>query len=200
MARPENKDYILQKTFFLLLIKGYDGVSISDIQKETGMSRGIIYHYYENKEELLRAAAEKYLVTPFFISKQNSVGYGISEMIRFVINKYIEITKQWRSYMGSGGLSMANYDFLFYQMIQKDKAIAKAYTRMRREEKVAWTRAINVSLNKGEINKSLSPERMASHFILLLDGLWMNSNETDSVSHSIKQARQVLNDYYELLK
>ena len=200
MARPENKDYILQKTFFLLLVKGYDGVSISDIQKETGMSRGIIYHYYKDKEELLRAAAEKYLVTSFFISRQNSAGYGISEMIRFVINTYIETTKQWRGYIGSGGLSMANYDFLFYQMMQKDKAITKTYSHMRREEKLAWIEAVNVSLSRGDIRVSLSKESIASHFILLLDGLWMNSTETDSISHSIKQAKQVLNDYYELLK
>lgn len=200
MARPENKDYILQKTFFLLLTKGYDGVSISDIQKETGMSRGIIYHYYKDKEELFQVAAEKYLVMPFLISKETTNGFCVEEMIKHVINKYIDTAKFWKDYMGAGQLSIANYDFLFYQMIRKDKITAKKYYRMRQEEKLAWTEAVKRSLNKGEIRPVLSAGKIAAHFILLLDGIWMESTETGSIAHSIKLTRQTLNDYYELLK
>jgi len=200
VARPDNKDYILQKTFFLLLTKGYDGVSITDIQRETGMSRGIIYHYYKDKEELFQVAAEKYLVTPFLISRESTKGFHVEEMIKYVINKYIDTARFWKDYMGAGQLTIANYDFLFYQMIRKDKVTAKKYYRMRHEEKLAWTETVKQSLSKGEIRPVLGAEKIAAHFILLLDGIWMESTENGSISRSIKLTRQTLNDYFELLK
>lgn len=48
----KTRDLILQRTFALLLDKGYDGVSVSDIQQELEIARGLLYHYFSSKEEL----------------------------------------------------------------------------------------------------------------------------------------------------
>ena len=51
-------DFILQKTLGLLLQKGYDGVSVSDIQQVTGMARGLLYHYFGNLDRLFEEVVE----------------------------------------------------------------------------------------------------------------------------------------------
>lgn len=38
---------------------GYDGTSVSDISKSTEMSRGILYHYFKNKDNLYLHCAKK---------------------------------------------------------------------------------------------------------------------------------------------
>lgn len=38
---------------------GYDGTSVSDISKRTGMSRGILYHYFKNKDKLYLHCVKK---------------------------------------------------------------------------------------------------------------------------------------------
>lgn len=50
----KTREFILEKTFGLLLQKGYDGVSVSDIQQLTGMARGLLYHYFGSLEQLLK--------------------------------------------------------------------------------------------------------------------------------------------------
>lgn len=200
MAKPDSKDYLLKKTFFLLLTKGYDDVSITDIQNETGMSRGILYHYYSNKEELFHAAAEVYLVGPFLIELEKTKGFGLMEMIGYVVEKYRQNLQEWRQHAGTGKISMANYDFLFYQMIRKNKKIEKTYYRMREEERVAWVTATQLSLSRNEIHSMLSAGQIAEHFILILDGAWMQFSEKGSVSQYIRLTNQALQNYYKLLK
>jgi len=200
MPRTDRKEYILQKTFFLLLTKGYDGVSITDIQKETGMSRGLLYHYYGSKEELFREAAERYLVTAFLTQPEETKGFTLPDMMTYIVEKYINISRQWQNYMGMGKVSISDYNFLFYQMMQKEKTIARKYKQLRKDEKNAWTEAAALSFSKGEISDILPAEKIADHFILLLDGIWMQSAEKSSITQYIRITRQALQDYYKLLK
>lgn len=57
----KTKDFILQKTFGLLLKRGYNGISVSDIQEATGMARGLLYHYFRGQDELVHVAVETFL-------------------------------------------------------------------------------------------------------------------------------------------
>lgn len=200
MARPENKDFILQKTFFLLISKGCDSVSITDVQKETSMSRGIIYHYYKDKDELFRAASEKFLFAPYSIQIAETKGFTIPDMIRHAVNKYYDLSKKWQNYAGDIQISIAKYEFLFYQMIQKDKKLEKTYYLLRQEERKAWKEAVLLSLSKGEIRLVLSAESITTHFMLLVDGTWSEAQESGSISQYAKLTKKALNDYYDLIK
>ena len=53
------KEYILEKAFALFLDKGYDGVSITDLQDELGMGRASIYHHFKSKRELFTEVIDK---------------------------------------------------------------------------------------------------------------------------------------------
>lgn len=50
---------IVQCSILLFNEYGYEGTSISDISKETKMSRGILYHYFKNKDSLYLYCAQK---------------------------------------------------------------------------------------------------------------------------------------------
>ena len=47
-----SKDKILKAALRVFLEKGYDAASINDVVKESGFTKGGIYHYFENKDKL----------------------------------------------------------------------------------------------------------------------------------------------------
>ena len=49
------RDEILDVAEGLIRARGYDGMSIQDVQDELGVSRGAIYHYFRSKEAILDA-------------------------------------------------------------------------------------------------------------------------------------------------
>ncbi|MCD7900533.1 MAG: TetR/AcrR family transcriptional regulator [Bacteroides sp.] len=199
MEKTESKDYILERTFYLLLTKGYDGVSISDIQKETGMSRGLLYHYFGSKEELFRMAGERFIIDVFFAKPYLTEGFGLPELIDYVIKQYDMANESWNRRFGNCGVTIANYDFLFYQLVQKEERIALIYKNLRTAENLAWANAARVSLERGHIRDIFTPQRIALHFITLLDGLWVQTVEEKNSSFHSFLTRQLLLDYYKLL-
>ncbi|MCG8568587.1 MAG: TetR/AcrR family transcriptional regulator [Spirochaetes bacterium] len=60
----ENKDKILKTALELFASKGYDGVGVQEIAKESGFGKPTLYHYYQNKQGLLQAILDSYFA-PF---------------------------------------------------------------------------------------------------------------------------------------
>ncbi|MGC9341631.1 MAG: TetR/AcrR family transcriptional regulator [Bacteroidales bacterium] len=52
--RESRKDLIRGKALKLFALEGYHTTSIQMIAKEAGISKGLIYNYYESKEDLLK--------------------------------------------------------------------------------------------------------------------------------------------------
>lgn len=50
------KENIIIASLRLFLMKGYTSVSLIDVAKEVGITKGGIYHYFSSKEELLNVA------------------------------------------------------------------------------------------------------------------------------------------------
>ena len=55
MAMQQNsREKIIQAAFTLFADKGFARTSVQDIASEAAISKGLIYHYYQSKEEILR--------------------------------------------------------------------------------------------------------------------------------------------------
>jgi AcrR family transcriptional regulator len=53
--RQEKTKLILDTALELFAERGYHGTSISDITKKAGISKGLVYNYFEGKEDVLRS-------------------------------------------------------------------------------------------------------------------------------------------------
>jgi AcrR family transcriptional regulator len=56
--RRTTTEHILKTALSLFCEKGYYSTSIADIAKQAEISKGLLYHYFESKEELLAALVE----------------------------------------------------------------------------------------------------------------------------------------------
>ena len=85
------KNFILEKSFGLFLQKGYNGVSIRNIQEETCLSKGAIYHHFQGKEEIFAKAMDL-----FFFPALRSFHYSDDETntpLKNALNEAIEHRK-----------------------------------------------------------------------------------------------------------
>lgn len=60
MDRDEREKAILEAALSVFGRKGYADTRMADIAKEAGMSYGLVYHYFANKEALFDALAEEW--------------------------------------------------------------------------------------------------------------------------------------------
>ncbi len=57
--RQEKRELILETALEVFATHGYHGASISTIAKHAGIAKGLMYNYFESKEELLKAILQK---------------------------------------------------------------------------------------------------------------------------------------------
>lgn len=83
--RKSNKDFLYKTIFRLFLSESYECVSIKDIENATGMTRGAVFYYAKNKEELFCKVVEKYFFEAQNIEdKLHAVRCSASSLLDFI--------------------------------------------------------------------------------------------------------------------
>ncbi len=195
MKSDAARSVILRQTFLLLLEKGYDGVSITDIQKATGLSRGLLYHYFENKETLFLEVVRKYFVD-LYVTECDTKNFDLPQMIETSIRMHERLCSVALS---DRRANMRDYDALFYRMMQENETFAQQWEDIRHKELSDWRLAVECSSNKGQLKDGLDLDMTARSFVFLMDGLWMQAIHNMMPRILITDLRRVLTGYYELL-
>ncbi len=198
------KEQILKETFNLLLLKGFDAVSITDIQVETKLSRGLLYHYFKNKEDLFIQVTEKYFVKIFDFDIRKTKEYTVYQFTDFICQRFekidntiIDIASQKNN---SINFSMLGYHFLFYQVMQKDAIFRNNYRTTTEKERLGWEFALKKSILNNEIRADVEIESSAKQLFTLTDGIWFESMFSDKGDSIVKNLKKSLLHYIELLK
>ncbi len=90
---PEKRRLILHAAVRVFAEKGYHGCRIADVARAAGVAYGLVYHYFQNKEELLESVfAEQWTI---FINALEAIDAGsgtaaekIAGMFGFVFDVY----------------------------------------------------------------------------------------------------------------
>ncbi len=59
-TKPDTKELIVTTAFRLFSRQGYRDTSVAQIAREAGLSKGLMYHYFTSKEELLKGIFAHY--------------------------------------------------------------------------------------------------------------------------------------------
>ncbi|WP_108822244.1 TetR/AcrR family transcriptional regulator [Dysgonomonas sp. Marseille-P4361] len=198
------KEIILKKTFNLLLLKGFDNVSITDIKNYTGMSRGILYHYFKNKEELFIEVTERYFVHIFDFDIRKIKDFTVYEFCDFLNKRFKKIAKTIstieQEINGSSDASLLNYHFLFYQVMQRDAIFRNKYKTTTEKELIGWEYALQNSIDKNEIRQDIDIKSSARQLFTLTDGIWFQSIFSNDGRIIINNIKESLLHYIRLLE
>ena len=85
--RKSNKETLYRAAFRLFVTKQFDGVSISDIEKECGMTRGTVFYYAKTKLDLFKQVIEYYIIDTQNVDNKVKFDYGCS--LKDYIDRYV---------------------------------------------------------------------------------------------------------------
>lgn len=198
------EELILKKTFGLLLLKGFDATSITDIQVATGLSRGLLYHYFKNKEELFIQVTEKFFIQIFDFDIRKVKDYSVTEFVEFMCDRFRYISKVISGIVEETGrikeVSMLNYHFLFYQVMQRDAIFRNNYRVTTEKERTGWEYALKNSIDRNEIRVDIDVNISANQLFTLTDGIWFQSIFSSDGQSVIRNLENALSHYIALLE
>ena len=153
------REKILKTTFLLLLRKGFDSVLVSDIQKHTGLSRGLLYRYYKNKSALVSAACREFFYDRYF----GDFDYDNSTLREFF--EHVEYAIRNITHFEGHEIEMLKYNTLYSSLIQSKPE----YKDFAQQEFAKARRLIKNAIASGEIKADL-PDNFVGATVLAIVG------------------------------
>lgn len=101
LMRRSNKEYIYDIVFKLFLSKPYEAVTIQDIETATGMTRGAVFYYAKNKEELFKHVVDLYFFKAQSLNDKLDLIKRDSENLLDFIHLYVQAVDRRMSLLQS---------------------------------------------------------------------------------------------------
>lgn len=186
------RERIIERSADLFNSRGYDGCSMHDIMKATGLKKGGIYNHFKNKDEIALEAFD----------------YNLHKMIsrfRIRLDKDKTAKEKLLSVIEVMG-SLANDDILFGGCPIFNTAIKSAPTHpgLRARAKSAMNMLVTYveikikeGINNKEFNPDLNPNKLANMMIMTLEGAVVMSRIYDNsqpANTAISYIKDYLND------
>jgi AcrR family transcriptional regulator len=161
--------------------KGYDSASITVLQEELQMSRGAMYRYFRNKEELFIAVIDGY-----FFNIYGRLVKSLTKSDLLVVDLIELIYRRQRSLISAfvnAGVTHAvflNYTALMIQAAKYYPGFIPRFEQINRELKQCWEKALMRSIEKKEIRNDIRVDIFCS--------LFMNACTSESSIHDYSDA------------
>ncbi len=172
--RKSHKDQLFKAAFKLFLTRHLDGISIADIEKVSGMTRGAIFYYANSKEELF-----KEVVKYFILEKQNienKIPTNNSESFKDFLIHYIDgvdkTMKSMQDIIDELSLSNASKSYLSLILdISSYDDLAEHVVRIQNNETSKWVTVLYKAIESKEIRSDIDVMKTAKHFQYIFYGL-----------------------------
>ncbi|QTN24891.1 TetR/AcrR family transcriptional regulator [Rhizobacter sp. AJA081-3] len=135
MARGRSADYQLNRETIvrtatrLFAQQGYPGTSMSDLARECGISKPLLYHYVSDKYELLREITESHVTRlESLVGEVESLGLAPAPRLRELIRRFVHEYAQARH---DHGVLTQDVKFLEAKdrnrVLRKERAVVAAF-------------------------------------------------------------------------
>lgn len=190
------REYITNQAYSLFLNRSYEAVSMRELSKAVGFTKGTLYYHFRNKEEMFTAVVDRYLIVDELAPGDNTTLIQFielctdrarriifrtlsSEQTNFPINLLALFIDALRHYPD---FSSKKNDFIFSE-INKIKKI------------------LDQSISRGEIRDNLNTSVIAEMFFSIYAGIAINLIQgTLNRELAICQMKEQLLEFYKLIK
>ena len=177
--KKSNKDYLYSTIFKLFLSKHYELVTIKDIEEATGMTRGAVFYYSQNKQSLFcdivdayffkaQDLEDKFKALQNYTTENRSLLDFIHDYVKAVdcrMQRMQDILKMERADVSRAYLSFVLQAQNYYPSFnEKMTAVFDAELAM-------WESALKSAQERGEINDRLDAKSYARFFRYFYVGL-----------------------------
>lgn len=158
----------------MFISRQFEGVSLSDIENESGLTKGAIYYYASSKKELFRNVIEYYIIEKQDLT--NKVSLNNVANFKSFVDSYIEgITRTMESFsFVTDELSHTNptkaYISLILQIAQYFPDLNTKYSVNRNNEIGTWCAMLQKAIENGEIRNDIDLLSTAKQFMTIFYG------------------------------
>ena len=148
----------------LYAIKGFQNVSITDLQFALDIGRGTLYYYFHDQNELFRTCMERYFLEP----KQRALNslpenIGIEQMIE-AMKTYLRSLEEALLTFDNKAINTSNVNNLMFTAYSKFPALHRKAQRLSLKELELWRKAIYSDQRLGLIRRDIDREQIAIMF------------------------------------
>lgn len=171
----DTREHIIQVAGRLFLQRNYDGVSIQDITKAVGMTKGALYHHFTSKEQLFEEVAHNLVanfLTDFSTLPKDSLRGFYCALAENLLSREETAQKAQLPNILDSGINFYNLLWDAMRLLPGFRASMESFNAL---ELSAWTEAIQAAIDRGEIRGGLDANRLARIFTSVADGVGITS-------------------------
>lgn len=175
MYKNNRKELLFKAAFKQFVTKQFDGVSISDIEAASGLSRGAIFYYCKSKLDLYKQAVAYYVVNAQDPRQKISTIEGCTlleyinhyvESVEMTMNGLIEILE-----LPSKDHASRSYLSTMLQICTLFSELKEQNARNIRNDIARWVSVISSAMEHGEVKNDIDVLNMARQFVYTFYGL-----------------------------
>lgn len=164
--RNETKNKLLQAAEKIFALEGYTNASMDRIAEEAGFSKGTIYLYFKDKEELFVSVLEKQMKINEQLIKEN---INWDQPLSRMVEDCLHALTAGGYYNPSISCSLL-MEFLS-QAIRRDDIIHQTITDLYDRMKTLLSDIIREAQERGKVDPSIDPDHVTTLLIACVDGL-----------------------------
>ena len=176
--------------------KSYEAVSINDISKAVGMTKGALYHHFVNKEELFKSVIDKYLIiNPHCVYAEDKTFYQfIEETLESTKNIVETIFDKYPNFIPVSYLSLLIDAMRHYPGFTTDKIDI-----LDREIETIKKNMDN-AVARGELRSEINTQIMSINYFSLTAGMATSILKDNTPQKALDLLRDHLHELYKVSK
>lgn len=204
----DTKERILSIALYYFIKKPYIEVTMSEILKASGLSKGGFYHHFESKEVLYHEVIDKFILGSFMLEyshfTNNPYDLPFNEFIPAYIKSTLEhLLELTNTKFGDLKLNIEDVNFyiVMFDMMKHYKGFGKMIDMLHQSEIGMFKTLIDKAKEKGEIRKEIDSLSLANHVHIMMHGIGVLAMFDEGLEKNVeKNIQDQFNNLYQLIK
>lgn len=203
----ETKERILTIALYYFIKKPYTEVTMNEILKASGLSKGGFYYHFESKEILYQEVIDRFILSTFLTEyghfTNNPYNLSFNEFVPVYIRSTLEhLLELADTKLGEFKLKMeeVNLYMIMFDMMKHYVGFNKMLDTLHNSEIVMFKTLIEKSQEKGEIRKDIDSLSLANHVHTMIHGIMVLTLLEEGMDNFEEKIKEHFNNLYKLIK
>ena len=167
------EEKILKISFRMFLEKGFAGVSLNEVIKEVGLTKGGFYYYFKSKEELLLKVIDHFLFS--FLDKRLTIlketPGSAEEKIKRFFHGILNFEKILREGLNGVSVDFRSFYLLLMEGVKRFKPLNRQHKIFHENMRETIRDILEEGKRQGDVSGDIDSLEMAYHIVACGEGL-----------------------------
>jgi len=192
--------YIIKTALGLFISKSYKAVTMSDLEKATGLTKGAFYHHFKNKEELFVEVIDTYYLSKDFFDNKDLLNYGtLKQNFEYLLSQIEGEVERLKEFTKKEIVD----PYLFLLIIEAREYYPDFIQKANEKEMCLfrkWEQIILRSKENTEIRRDLDTTILVQNIIAIENSLMKSFFKEKPLDYSLSILKLQIDQFYSLIK